>query len=148
MGTIIPAPDALIGRRFDVAVAKMMGISRAKASDLIETGQATIVGRTTSKSDILQLGDLVEITLREREERPEPVATDMAIVYEDDDVVVVDKPVGVAAHASVGWRAYHEPRRAGPPRHRLTTRCGYIGPHARVQVRSGLHRDAPPVRRT
>lgn len=103
MGTIIPAPDALIGRRFDVAVAKMMGISRAKASDLIETGQATIVGRTTSKSDILQLGDLVEITLREREERPEPVATDMAIAYEDDDVVIVDKPVGVAAHASVGW---------------------------------------------
>ncbi|MEY8541970.1 RluA family pseudouridine synthase [Bifidobacterium pseudolongum] len=103
MGTIIPAPDALIGRRFDVAVAKMMGISRAKAADLIETGQATIVGRTPSKSDTLQLGDLVEITLEEREERPEPVATDMAIAYEDDDVVIVDKPVGVAAHASVGW---------------------------------------------
>lgn len=103
MGTIIPAPDALIGRRFDVAVAKMMGISRAKATDLIETGQATIVGRTPSKSDTLQLGDLVEITLEEREERPEPVATDMAIAYEDDDVVIVDKPVGVAAHASVGW---------------------------------------------
>lgn len=40
MSTIIPAPDALIGKRFDVAVAKMMGISRAKATELIETGQA------------------------------------------------------------------------------------------------------------
>ncbi len=103
MSTIIPAPDALIGKRFDVAVAKMMGISRAKATELIETGQARVIGRDIHKSATLQAGDTVEIDVREERREPEPVSTEMGIAYEDDDIVVVDKPVGVAAHASVGW---------------------------------------------
>lgn len=103
MSTIIPAPDALIGKRFDVAVAKMMGISRAKATELIETGQARVIGRDIHKSAILQAGDTVEIDVREERREPEPVSNEMTIAYEDDDIVVVDKPVGVAAHASVGW---------------------------------------------
>lgn len=103
MSTIIPAPDALIGRRFDVAVAKMMGVSRAKATELIETGQARVIGRELNKSCILQLGDTVEINVVEEQREPEPISDEMTIAYEDDDIVVVDKPVGVAAHASVGW---------------------------------------------
>ena len=103
MSTIIPAPDALIGKRFDVAVAKMMGISRAKATELIETGQARVIGRDINKSATLQAGDTVEIDVREERREPEPVSNEMTIAYEDDDIVVVDKPVGVAAHASVGW---------------------------------------------
>lgn len=102
MSTIIPAPDALIGKRFDVAVAKMMGISRAKATELIETGQARVIGRDIHKSATLQAGDTVEIDVREERREPEPVSNEMTIAYEDDDIVVVDKPVGVAAHASVG----------------------------------------------
>ena len=46
MTHLAPAPDALIGKRFDVAVAKMLGISRAKASDLVASGQARVLGRT------------------------------------------------------------------------------------------------------
>ena len=103
MSTIIPAPDALIGKRFDVAVAKMMGISRDKATELIETGQARVIGRDIHKSATLQAGDTVEIDVREERREPEPVSNEMTIAYEDDDIVVVDKPVGVAAHASVGW---------------------------------------------
>ena len=103
MSTIIPAPEALIGKRFDVAVAKMMGISRAKATELIETGQARVIGRDIHKSATLQAGDTVEIDVREERREPEPVSNEMTIAYEDDDIVVVDKPVGVAAHASVGW---------------------------------------------
>ena len=103
MSTIIPAPDALIGKRFDVAVAKMMGISRAKATELIETGQARVIGRDIHKSATLQAGETVEIDVREERREPEPVSNEMTIAYEDDDIVVVDKPVGVAAHASVGW---------------------------------------------
>ena len=45
MSRLVPAPDALVGKRFDVAVAKMLGISRAKAADLIESGQARVLGR-------------------------------------------------------------------------------------------------------
>ncbi|GAA0837674.1 RluA family pseudouridine synthase [Bifidobacterium pullorum subsp. gallinarum] len=103
MTHLAPAPDALIGKRFDVAVAKMLGISRAKASDLVASGQARVLGRDVAKSGILQAGDMVEFDLQEERHEPEPIADDMRVVYEDDDVVVVDKPVGVAAHASVGW---------------------------------------------
>lgn len=103
MSRLVPAPDALVGKRFDVAVAKMLGISRAKAAELIESGQARVLGRDISKSSTLQSGETVEFDIVEERTDPEPIAHDMAVVYEDDDVVVVDKPVGVAAHVSVGW---------------------------------------------
>lgn len=103
MSRLVSAPNALVGKRFDVAVAKMLGISRAKAADLIESGQARVLDRAIAKSGTLMAGETVEFDLVEEQRAPEPIADDMAIVYEDDDVVVVDKPVGVAAHASVGW---------------------------------------------
>lgn len=103
MCSYVPAPDTLIGRRFDVAIAKMMGISRAKASDLIESGQVRLVDRHVNKAATLQSGDTVVFDLVVKREEPEPIAKNMAIVYEDDDLVIVDKPVGVAAHPSVGW---------------------------------------------
>ena len=103
MSRMVPAPDALIGKRFDVAVAKMLGISRSKAADLIDSGQARVLGREVARSSSLMAGETVEFDLVENHVEPEPIANDMAVVYEDDDVVVVDKPVGVAAHASVGW---------------------------------------------
>lgn len=103
MSRLVPTPDALVGSRFDVAVSKMLGISRAKAADLIESGQARVLDRAIAKSGTLLYGETVEFDIAEERHEPEPVCLDMAIVYEDDDVVVVDKPVGVAAHASAGW---------------------------------------------
>ena len=153
MSRLVPAPDALVGKRFDVAVAKMLGISRAKAADLIESGQARVLGRDISKSSTLQAGETVEFDIVEERSEPEPIAHDMAVVYEDDDVVVVDKPVGVAAHTSVGWTgrqgsAHHVIWRGRSSRHRVTTRRGHIGTDARMQVRSCVRGDAPAVRRT
>ncbi|MFR0588878.1 RluA family pseudouridine synthase [Bifidobacterium apri] len=103
MSRLAPAPDALIGKRFDVAVSKMLGMSRAKAAELIETHQVRGLNREMAKSSTLLEGDIVEFDLAEERQEPEPLAEDMAVAYEDDDVIVVDKPVGVAAHASVGW---------------------------------------------
>lgn len=104
MTKLLPAPDALIGKRLDVAVSKMLGLSRSRAADLIDMGQVRLVGRQISRSGTLMAGDMVEVDIVAPAPRPdEPVAGDMAVVFEDDDVVVVDKPVGVAAHASVGW---------------------------------------------
>ncbi|EFA23737.1 RluA family pseudouridine synthase [Bifidobacterium gallicum] len=100
---LLPAPDMLIGKRFDVALAKMTGLSRAKAAELVASGSARVLGRDVDKAAVLLEGDMIEIDEHDPEPVAEPIATDMAIVYEDDDVVVVDKPVGVAAHASVGW---------------------------------------------
>lgn len=103
MSRLAPAPDALSGKRFDVAVSKMLGISRAKSAELIETNQVRGLNREMAKSSTLMEGDIVEFDIVEEGKEPEPLAEDMAVVYEDDDVIVVDKPVGVAAHASVGW---------------------------------------------
>ncbi|KAE8128351.1 MULTISPECIES: RluA family pseudouridine synthase [Bifidobacterium] len=103
MSSLVPAPDGLVGGRFDVAAAKMLGVSRAKAAELIEAQQVRLLGRTVHKSSALLAGDVVEFDIAEEQHETEPIADDMAIAYEDEDVVVVDKPVGVAAHASVGW---------------------------------------------
>lgn len=103
MSRLLPAPDALVGRRIDVALSKMLGISRAKAGELIDSGQARLLGREISKSTGLREGDLIDLDLEEPPEQVEQIAEDMSIAYEDEDIVVVDKPVGVAAHASVGW---------------------------------------------
>ena len=81
----------------------MLGISRAKSAELIETNQVRGLNREMAKSSTLMEGDIVEFDIVEERKEPEPLAEDMAVVYEDDDVIVVDKPVGVAAHASVGW---------------------------------------------
>ncbi|WP_339349287.1 RluA family pseudouridine synthase [Bifidobacterium indicum] len=103
MTKLLPAPDALVGKRLDMALSKMLGMSRAKASELIVGGQVRIMGRKVTKSSTLLSGDLIELDQPDPVDEVEPVADDMPVVYEDEDVVVVDKPVGVAAHPSVGW---------------------------------------------
>jgi 23S rRNA pseudouridine1911/1915/1917 synthase len=103
MSRVVPAPDALVGKRFDVAVGKMLGISRAQAALLVETNQARVLNRDMHKSSTLLYGDTVEFDIAQEDHILEPIASDMEIVYEDDDIVIVDKPVGVAAHTSAGW---------------------------------------------
>ncbi|OZG48686.1 RluA family pseudouridine synthase [Bombiscardovia coagulans] len=100
---LLPAPDALIGLRLDMALAKMLGISRAKAGELIQSDRARLLNRNVHKATILQSGDMIEVDESSPAAEGEPISEEMAVVYEDDDVVVVDKPVGVAAHASPGW---------------------------------------------
>ena len=67
MSRIVPAPDALVGKRFDVAVAKMLGISRSKAADLVDSGQARVLGREVARSSTLQAGETVEFDLAEEQ---------------------------------------------------------------------------------
>ena len=71
MSRLAPAPDALIGRRFDVAVAKMLGVSRTRAAEIVETGQARVLGRTMTKASTLLEGDVVDIDLVEEKDEPE-----------------------------------------------------------------------------
>lgn len=102
---LLPVPDGLAGERLDVALSRMLGLSRGRAADLADTGAVRIDGRPIGKGDRLSAGALIEVDLDET--APVVVAREpvpgMAIVHEDDDVVVVDKPVGVAAHPSPGW---------------------------------------------
>ena len=103
MTKLLPAPDALVGKRLDMALSKMLGMSRAKASELIADGRVRVLDRTVTKSSTLLSGDLIELDQPDPVDEVEPVADDMPVIYEDEDVIVVDKPVGVAAHPSVGW---------------------------------------------
>jgi 23S rRNA pseudouridine1911/1915/1917 synthase len=102
----LPVPDGLEGERVDAAIARMFGFSRTKAAELAAAGKVTIDGSTAGKSDRVSGGAWLEVELpappRPVEIVAEPVPG-MKIVYEDDHVVVIDKPVGVAAHPSPGW---------------------------------------------
>jgi 23S rRNA pseudouridine1911/1915/1917 synthase len=100
----LPVPDALVGERADAALARMLGMSRSKAAALLGDGHIHSNGVALGKSDRLSDG-VIEVDLPdEREPGPEPeIPGGLKVVYEDDDLLVVDKPVGVAAHAAPGW---------------------------------------------
>jgi 23S rRNA pseudouridine1911/1915/1917 synthase len=103
---MLPVPDGLDGMRVDVGLAKLLGLSRTVVAELAASGDVLIDGKVASKSDRLTAGDLLEVTLPEpdtpAEVSAEPVEG-LRILHEDDDIVVVDKPVGVAVHPSPGW---------------------------------------------
>jgi 23S rRNA pseudouridine1911/1915/1917 synthase len=103
----MPVPDGLAGERVDAAISRLLGLSRTRAAELATAGGVRLDGRTVGKSDRLLPGGWLEVEIPEvptstAAAEPEPVPG-MRIAYDDDDVVVVDKPVGVAAHPSPGW---------------------------------------------
>ena len=102
----LPVPDGLDGMRLDQAVSRLFGLSRTAAASLVEAGDAMVDGVPRPKSDKVSAGAWLEVTLPAPATAPvveaEPVPG-LVIVYSDDDIVVVDKPVGVAAHPSPGW---------------------------------------------
>jgi 23S rRNA pseudouridine1911/1915/1917 synthase len=92
--------------RVDAGLSKLLGLSRTTVAAIAESGDVVIDGRPAGKSDRLVAGAMLEVTLPAPERPVEliPIPVDgLRIVFEDDDIVVVDKPVGVAAHPSPGW---------------------------------------------
>ena len=102
----VPVPDGLDGERLDAALARMFGFSRNQAQELVGNGAVLIDGSPAAKSDRVRAGAWLDVTLPPPAvplaARPEPVPG-LSVVYEDADIVVVDKPVGVAAHPTPGW---------------------------------------------
>ncbi len=101
----LPVPDGLDGTRVDAALAKMLGFSRTFAAEVAEAGGVRLDGVVLGKSDRLRAGGWLEVSWQPKEEpRIVPIAVpELGIVHDDDDIVVVDKPTGVAAHPSLGW---------------------------------------------
>jgi 23S rRNA pseudouridine1911/1915/1917 synthase len=101
----LPVPEGLDGLRVDVAVARLFGLSRTSAAELLDTGAVTVDGRSARKSDRVADGAWLEVRLPDPAPAgpPPEVVAGLTVVHEDDDIVVVDKPVGVAAHPSPGW---------------------------------------------
>jgi len=104
----LPVPDGLDNERVDAGLSRLLGISRTKAAELAVAGDVLLDGKSVGKSDRLVAGAWLEVTLADQvqstfdRETAEPVPG-LTIVYDDEDVVIVDKPVGVAAHPSPGW---------------------------------------------
>ena len=104
---LLPVPDGLDGERVDVALARLFGMSRTAAAGLADSGGVVVDGSPAGRSAKVRGGALLEVTLPEADRPaqavPQPV-DGLVVLYDDDDVVVVDKPVGVAAHPSPGWQ--------------------------------------------
>ena len=102
----MPVPEGLAGMRVDAGVARLLGVSRTAAAAMAEEGGVELDGVAVGKSDRLTAGAWLQVRIPDA---PAPVQNTpvdiegMDILYSDDDIVVVDKPAGVAAHASVGW---------------------------------------------
>jgi 23S rRNA pseudouridine1911/1915/1917 synthase len=100
----VPVPEGLAGERLDAALARMFGLSRARAAELIAAGDVIAGGRPAAKSDRVSAGEWVEVTLPAppAAAAPQPVPG-LRVIGEDADIIVVDKPAGVAAHPTPGW---------------------------------------------
>lgn len=103
---ILLVPDGLEGERADTAGSRMLGVSRSQMAEYAEQGLVRQDGVVLAKSDRLRAGAMLEVELPavERAVQVTPsVVAGVGIVHDDEDIVVVDKPVGVAAHPSLGW---------------------------------------------
>jgi 23S rRNA pseudouridine1911/1915/1917 synthase len=100
----VAVPEGLDGERLDAALARMFGLSRATAADLVTSGNVLVAGRPAAKSERVPAGEWLEVTLPPPPAvaPPEPVPG-LVVLAEDDDIIVVDKPAGVAAHPTPGW---------------------------------------------
>jgi 23S rRNA pseudouridine1911/1915/1917 synthase len=102
----LPVPDSLAGERVDAAMARMFGLSRSRSADLVSQGLVHVDGRVVAKSDRVGSGAMLEVAIPAV---VDPVAVvpeiveGIKIVHDDDALVVIDKPVGVAVHPSPGW---------------------------------------------
>lgn len=103
---MIQVPEGLAGNRADAGIAKLLGFSRAYVAEIIESGSVFQNDIAISKSDLLLKDAWLQITLPKPKPPLELVAElvpDLKVIYQDKDIVVVDKPEGVASHPSVGW---------------------------------------------
>ena len=102
----LSVPEGVEGERIDSALTRVLGLSRTSVVKLLEDGDIKSDGRAMQKSDRVTAGQVIEVLL------PAPLNQDpipltplegLTVVYNDDDIVVIDKPVGCAAHPSPGW---------------------------------------------
>jgi 23S rRNA pseudouridine1911/1915/1917 synthase len=102
----VSVPDGLAGERVDTALSRMFGLSRSRAADLVARDLVRLDGQQVAKSERVHGGSLLEVAIPTE---PDPVAVvpeiveGIRIVHDDDALVVIDKPVGVAVHPSPGW---------------------------------------------
>jgi 23S rRNA pseudouridine1911/1915/1917 synthase len=102
----LSVPEGVAGERIDSALTRVLGLSRTAVVKLLEDGDITTGGKAMPKSDRVTAGQVIDVLM------PAPINTDpipltplegLTVVFDDKDIVVIDKPVGCAAHPSPGW---------------------------------------------
>jgi 23S rRNA pseudouridine1911/1915/1917 synthase len=104
---VISIPEGLDQDRVDAALARMLGLSRSAVVALIDNEEIARNGKPVTKSDKVSTSDVLEILMPAAKSAPSltPTPVDgLKVVYNDDYIIVIDKPVGVAAHPSPGWQ--------------------------------------------
>ena len=102
----LSVPEGVAGERIDSALTRVLGLSRTAVVRLLEDGDITTSGKAMGKSDKVAAGQIIEVLMPE-EKNAEPIPLTpipgLSIIYNDESIVVIDKPVGCAAHPSPGW---------------------------------------------
>jgi 23S rRNA pseudouridine1911/1915/1917 synthase len=102
----LSVPEGVAGERIDSALTRVLGLSRTSVVKLLEDGDITTNGKVMPKSERVLAGQVIEVLM------PAPINSDpipltplegLSIIHDDEDLVVIDKPVGCAAHPSPGW---------------------------------------------
>lgn len=99
-------PEGLENERIDSALSRILGLSRTSAEKLISAGEVKSGKKVFSKSDRVSSGDKIEVIMPEPQSSdpiPKTPLKDLKVIFEDNDLIVVDKPVGCASHPSPGW---------------------------------------------
>ena len=103
----LPVPDGLDGLRIDAAISRLFGLPRSAAAAIVDAGDATVDGVVRGRSDRIRSGAVLDVLLPHPPSAPAAAAPEpvpgLRVVHDDDDLLVVDKPVGVAAHPSPGY---------------------------------------------
>jgi 23S rRNA pseudouridine1911/1915/1917 synthase len=102
-------PDGLVGMRVDAGLARLLGLSRTTVAAMVDAGDVLVDGQPASRSDRLVADAALVVTLPDPPaplvdlSAPQRLPDGFTVLHRDADIVVVDKPVGVAAHPSPGW---------------------------------------------
>jgi 23S rRNA pseudouridine1911/1915/1917 synthase len=98
------AGPEVAGERLDVALAPHAG-SRAAAQRLIDAGLVTVDGRPRAKRHVLAGGERIAFEAEEARPEPEAPPASFSVAWEDEHLIVVDKPAGVVVHPARGHRS-------------------------------------------
>ena len=102
----VEIPEGLENERIDSALARILGLSRSVIVKLLDSDEVSLGHRVLGKSDKVQSGQTITVLMPEPPSGiaiPPTPLEDLKIVYQDTDLVIVNKPVGCAAHPSPGW---------------------------------------------
>ena len=101
MREFVAGPDDA-GARFDVVVARLLGVSRAVAARLVDAGDATLNGEVAARSARIEEGARISVADAAPDAPPEHEDIDVPVVYSDEHIAVISKPAGLVVHPAPG----------------------------------------------